>query len=480
MTRIPRAITLLACALMGSVAFAQRILIGADPASATSLDMAFEVANQFEKEFTFQIVLANLTDPTFRQAVQEEGLNVNLEKLNAKDFVRVAADLKSEFAIWISGIRKDGRTESTIEVFKGRGNRSIFKKSNNGYVEGGVNPTESAYASIVRLWVLDLQKDLFKTYRRRESESSTGNQNTGVTVTINPPQNPLGVSSAALQEARKLLDQGLDNQAIQYLYEAIDLFPDDLEIRLMLSEVLLQQNRSDENLALVRSTLLLFPGEISLRIALIQGLLDQGDWDQASLEINEGLARQPENPDLLALSGDWSMMNNRPDRARATYLKVMSLKPTHRHQVGLATAMALDGDVNEAQRLMQGLQGTQPADIDAIYSRFIRIVKRAAPFLAEELREIIRLQRLGTKELQPKMTRLSKQIQGLSVASSAIPVPASRKSAHENRVLAYKLLAQAAGQALLFVQTQDEDLASEAQISLSDAVRRLDELDRTN
>ncbi len=449
---------LLACAL---AAPAQVKLLVADDGDAASQDMAYTVSELFEKDLDVRVVVWSKTDPIVRDAL----LNGLLEALPEKRTIalarRAGEQLGCTYVLWVVGRKVDQKLSTSLEVFRPNSGRAIFRNRSDA-----TNVNANSGLSIAADWSQKLRVDVFKSMARVGQEDAPP-VIPGTTVVENPPPLPQGVSTQFLPEAEKLIAEGRIAEAMSLLFRAVDQSPLDLDLRLALIELLRNQGLGMESNALIESTLVLFPGHVQLRLESVRALLDQGSLDLAQTALNEALVRTPEDPAVWQLNGEYALLRLQGARARAELLRVMAKAPGPRVQQLLALAVALEGDAPEAEHLLN----QTPADSSS-YRRFEQVSTAFAQAGAAELSEILRLKRLGTADLLRRAQLASAKHRAMASVAARFPTPAGTQEPAV-RALAHNLLAQAAGQVVDFVKTGNHDTAGEAEISISDAMRRL-------
>lgn len=460
-----RFVSTLLAGLMTSMAWSQgRVIVAWNPTHVAGEDLAYAFAREMDVEVTLAAVMWSLSDPVLRDAVNFDGLKVNLEKPSREEARRLGSTLKADFVVWIEALRDQEGLAGSIEIFRPGSSRAVWRKSGRSQVIlEGAGPGPSA-ESLARTWIVELSAGVWKSFLKPKGVVV---QPVAPGVEIAPnPQPTASPESEWLGQAAALFKEGKKNEAISLLYGAVDTFPSRLPVRLALLSTLREAGRAEESLRVARATLNLFPEAGSLRREVIQGLLSLGELELASTEINESLARFPDDPDFVILSGDWSLYSGRAERARAQYLRATTLRLDADTSWALATSLAWDGDPVELGTQLAALKEPSASAVE----RARLALKWNLQVLAEDLREAIRLRRIGNAEGAARAMRADKRVRGLGLLMTKL-MP------NENRlVLACNLLQQASGQVLSFTQTGDPDMGDEAQISLADSLRRFRDL----
>lgn len=448
---------------MAIAAEAQVKMLVATDADPVSVDMGYALTESIERDFDVRILVLSPTDPAIREALLEGKLNAVPEKPTAALAREAAQRLGCSYALWVVARRNDQQqVAATVEVFRPNSNRAVFRGRTDA-ADAGTN----SLLSITSDWSRRLETGAFKQYKRvAPTESPLAGPIDSTPVSDNPPPANQGVSSQFIDEASRLRQAGKTDEAVSALYRGTDLAPFDLDIRLALIELLQGMARESEAADVIESTLQLFPGEKKLRHEAVRLLLDRGKIEEAQDALNESLVRDPEDPALWQLSGEFALMRLQGDRARGQFLRVMAQGASPRTQLCLAIAVALEGDSPETEHLLKSAQAETLA-----YRRWLQVSQLFAAQASQELAEVMRLRRLGNANLAQRTQRALQQTRALAIVATRMPVPAGQK-ADQNHALAHNLLAQAAGQVAEFVRTGNDDIAGDAEISISDAMRR--------
>lgn len=436
--------------------------------------LAYFLAEELQTTFVFQPVVWSMTDPIFRQGIYDGILKGDAEKPTMDDARNALKPLRAEFLFWIETDFSNSGRISTLRVFKGESGRPLYeRKLDMGATLGGTNAPDLLEHSTARTWVLDLAKEKFETYRRGGTETLRPADN-GVVYTPEPPVEPAASQEATLTEVEGLVAKGQMMQAREVLYQAIDRAPLSMELRRRLVIMLGEMGEREQAAQEATRALALKPDDLDLRLAVTEGALAEGNYDQALNDVNEVLVRQPDHAQALLMAAEIALYRGDPASARAKFLSVMAKQPSFRAQLGLAVTVAAEGDLPEAERLISTLPNPPATGYDQLVKRLSGATKHFTAGLIKLLQQL--RSSANRPALRPQAELALKQAEAFATLLEKSKLVPSDTKVADRRLLAHKLLTQSAGELLEFARTGDSEMADIAQLSLSDALKRLEEL----
>lgn len=441
-------------------------------------ELAFTMANQLESEFNLKPIVWTLLDPILRDAVTQGTVRADVDKAGVKEVRQAMSALQADFLAVVESSVKDQALQASLKLYRGTGSRPIYEKSLNMAATLGDNAdADLARESTVRTWLIDLRREQFKDFLKTTA-GGANDPSTG--IALSPPTEPMTIRTPeeVLEVANKLVDAREPLDAAISLYEGIDQHPNNIDLRLRLIEVLQLIPRHDLAVIEAKQAVQMAPERIDLRILLARHYIEVRDLDAASAQLNECLARAPQDPAVLLLAGDSAMFKGRLDEAREQYLKAYSAKATPETAMALAITVAASGESAETLRLIDLAKSEDAAIQKALNTRFSIYGRLAVDSLSEAMRNVLLGVRVAV-DRSPHLARAQRAHKGaecLTMLGVRLKPLAGSETLHKKRILAHKLLVQAAGAVLEYARTGNEDIASEAQIGLSDAVRRFNEL----
>lgn len=440
-------------------------------------DIAISIAQEFATVFRMNPIVWSLNDAQFRDAVYNKLAPEDVYEPTQEQMDATARTLRAPFFAIITVKTEQDLIGTMINVYRTGQKRPAWSKTLETKVQvGGVNSRLQAEQALARSWGFELRQGLFKPYIRAV-EVPTPDPNQGTAITPDPttpiprPDNP-DISDVQAR-VQQLVASRQSAEALTVLWEAVDQRPQNLELRRLLISTLIANGPAEEAVEECRRALLLWPGEEAFRLAHIRGLLALERSDEAASELNEALARDPNNLEVIELKGHVALLRGLLAQAREAYMAVLAKEPRAGVQASLALTVALEGDTAEARRLMNTLPPTDPGVTLEVYRRLATGSRQALDRMATELREVLRLGRLqpGTANVINRAQRVFKACEGLNGVLSAARVPDVHKASHDRRVLAQKLLTQASAEILQFTRSGNPDSGDEATLSLGEALR---------
>lgn len=440
-------------------------------------DIAAYFSEELSTNFKFQPIVWAMSDPVFRDYVYDGVIPAEPNPTDAQLF-GTAQKIKAHYVVVISIMPKADLTGSTIQLFKPSGGKPIWQRNvNASVVVAGNTDREQVERSLARSWAIELKTGPFKNDMRGIT-TPIEPIGQGSTITPDPtPVPPVTDRTVIRAQAESYLKSGDSQQAIKYLYQQVDIYPTDPEVRAILVDMLINLGLTSEAEAECAQAISLFPASLSFRYLYASVLLDLGRAEDAANEINEYLARGGDPAAVSEIKGRSALARGDYAGAREAFLGQMAKQPTSTIQALLALTVAFEGDTSEARRLIDTLQLKDDAEFSTVYRRFIAAQTSPMKRIADDLREVLRLSRLqpGVSATVQTAQRAYKSASALSGVLDVLRVPAAFKESHAKRVLAHKLLAQATAQILQFARTGDPEVGDEATISLTEALTTLKE-----
>ncbi|MBS1713733.1 MAG: hypothetical protein JST30_05290 [Armatimonadetes bacterium] len=270
-----------------------------------------------------------------------------------------------------------------------------------------------------------------------------------------------------LEVADWLLADGKAAQAVRLLRAACDARPFDGPLRLHLARTLVQAGLPEEGAVVAAEAAKLNPGDPGAQLACAEAWVASGESGRALAALD--LCRQAlgTTSRFRHVEADVDLLSGDPQKAAAVYAQVAEPRSALR----LAVAYALMG---EPERCAEALKSAPagPVPIDQ-YESIVLFLERALPTLTETLKATVPTAR--TKEGDPAVLasaqRTARLTESMRVLVAGLTAPKRYADSHESRRLAHILLAQAALEALKFVETNDPEIAEEALASLGQAMK---------
>lgn len=474
---------LLGLLILPAIAVAQEpvLLIHQKVPQDSVSDIAIAVAQEFATVFMLNPIVWSYNDPQFRDAIYNQMAPEGVFEPTQEQMEATARSLKAPYWLTILVKSEKDLLGTIISVYRTGQRKPAWTKTLETRAEvGGVNSRIQAEQALARSWGFELRQSLFKDHIRKVVVPDP-NPSEGTITTPDPVTPNVAPDAAALGVQTDTLIAGKQSaEAITLLWEAVDQTPYDLPVRKLLISTLIRIGANTEAADECRRALLIWPGEESFRLAHIRCLLALGEADQAAEELQEAQVRNPDSLEILELKGNISLLRGLYQQARESFMSVLSKEARPAVQASLALTVGLEGDTAEARRLMSTMPPTDDAATADVYARLVAVSRKAIDRLATELREVLRLGRLqpGNQTVVNRAQRVFKSCEGLDGVLETARVPDSHRPSQEQRILAQKLLTQAAAEIFSFSRSGNPETGDEATISLGEALRAYAEAEK--
>ncbi len=462
----------------------QRVAKSSDGMEIIS-DLGVAFAEEVKTALRLNPVSWTLIDPVFRDAAYNGVVNETITDPSDAQFEAGARAFKAPFYVRITVTDQDKMIGTNIQLYKPGVRRPVWQKSLNSAVAvGGVESRIQAEQALARSWVFELRQGALKDFIKT-LDVPTPDVSPGTPITPDPTPEVRPTTGAEVDDLRKRVNESVQNghtaDALTLLWDRVDVFPNDLELRKYLVQTLVTYGSAEQTIEECERALKLWPAELDFRFARIKGFLALGRTEDASNELNEIIARDPENAQIPELRGQVHLLRGLLGPAREAFIQVLATERKPLVQALLALTVGLEGDTAEARRLMETLPPTDEPTNASIYHRLALTSAIAVERLAVELREVLRLGRLqpGAQSVINRAQIAFKSCEGMSGVFATARVPAGKTFSHDHRVLAQNLLNQAAAEILQFVRSGNLDTGDEATLSLGEAMKRFNDAHRS-
>lgn len=436
--------------------------------SATSI--AHFLAAEFDQDGRIAPIVWSLADPVFRAAAESGTIRETVREPAPEDIKDAAQKLKAAYIFVIVEEKKEGALYATLEVFKTGSANPIYKNTRNLVVTVGNRlDWENAARSHAHYWYTTLIEGPFKKLKPRPRPEEDN------TPTIVPAAEVFPTDPKALDTAKTKIQGGDFAGALTVLRDAVDADPTLLEKRMALIQLLTQLRMQEQVASEARRAAVLFPEQAELRLIAVRAWLALDKTEEASVDLNEFLARKSDDASALALLGDLWISRQEPEKAIEPFTKSIEISSSFSARFGRALAHALTGNSAGCTADLAALGTPSPKEIETSYPVAVRSLEGATEHLGAKLREVLQKTRIQSND--PAVVKQAEDAlalaQSLASMTDKISVPPKHQQSHLRRDLAQKLLVQAAGEALAFAKSGDEDLGSDAAISLGDALNQM-------
>ena len=445
------------------------------------------LAEAFDEDGRLNPIAWTIMDPIFRSAVAsklvKESTNPDLQTV-----LDGAEKLKADYVLVCTVFRKDTQLYGRLRLFKKgqeiwkdpsdaanatEGARILTVESNNRFDLS--NSLRGAASTWSQLMFAEPLKGLAP---RQRIETPPVEPGIKPNIPDAPPVTKVD-NRELMTQVMKLLATGKTAEAIATLRDAVDAEPLDAERRKALANALATAGLNETAAGEARRAAELFPDQADLRTQAARFWMAAGKIDEANLDLNEAVARNPESVETRMLLGEVALSKLQIEAAIAHMDFVLSKAPNADalFKRSLAKAMNDDGegskkDLDEAVRL--GL-GKDPLEVRSQYSTAIRVSAAALGEMTVAMRTLFQRARanFGSKEVRDDRKVLAGRCQALVALFGVVGVPPVHKNSQGRLVLALKLLDQALSELGSYLDSGTDDVMGDATITLGEAIKTL-------
>lgn len=484
MIRLRRIIAPLALLALASFGFAiPKALIIQGAAGAQTENgpvlLGDALAQALEEDGKLDPVVWSDADPVFRAALLDGRVKGSATNPTAEDVQAAAKALGCDYVIRVDVVLKGTSVSGHIDLMKGP--QSVWTdteamdphRSSSGDLDNAVR-------SVARTWVVHMSAGPLKKFVSEPHPPSAPPPAQGQAPTVGAtadPVHPQPDSSKALAEAQTLIAGKKLSEATITLREAIDASPLDAKLRIALIDVLRQMGRKSEAADEATRASLLIPDSSELRALAAQSFIDTGQSAQAEAQLNEALARNPDDVATRTMIADMDLSALKAQAALEHIDAALKKAPSRDLTFRRATADALLGDgpgvsndLNQANQLTNWT-GSE----DETYTRCMRALDNGLDQEIGDLRSLV--QRATVKRTDPDVAKEIDDQTAVLKARQALlsgwTPPSAHKTSHGKRVLALNLLSEFLSGLKSFLSDGSEDTLGDANINLGEAVKQL-------
>lgn len=432
-------------------------------------------------------VLWSAFDAVTSAAMKELGWETLPDKPSEAQLWRMAGTIKAQYLILcrahlVTGLgspqkgqgSQESPVQARIELYSVSARRLLWSEDSTLVVfrEGKVDQEATALA-LAGSWTAKMFSGPLK-------DAGGGERTVGPpTAPAVPYAPPRSLAVEPLESGKQALQEGLLEEAIDLLRDAVDADPLNLEARLALVEAFRRSGRFflavDEALRAYK----LLPGETRLLLAGAQCLSEGGKLDRALELVREVLSKDKDHAGAYALLGDLLVGNLDFSGAISAYTRALEISPEPETFFRRAQAYALAekfdlsmADLSEAQK--RGLS-EEPEAVRVRYERTVLVVSTIFQSFGTEIRNLLAEAKTepNNATLRGRVEALITRLNAFSRYWSAIDPPEKHRNSHERRALACNLLIQSAWALDRFLKHQEPVSHSDAFLLQIEAMREL-------
>lgn len=163
---------------------------------------------------------------------------------------------------------------------------------------------------------------------------------------------------------RATVQLGDHDAGLEYLRQAMSASPDNLQARLSMASAYVSMGRGAEAVEILES---LPEGAIEEKrreVLILIAKLDRENPDDAQAQLEELLAKSPDDVFIISLAGSYYASVGRIDEARARYERILQLEPDNRTaKVNLMRMDETSGDFSRSRALFEKAYQEDPTDL---------------------------------------------------------------------------------------------------------------------
>jgi|GEM_PF-2756712 len=456
-------------------------------------------------------IVWSMADQRFRKIAEDRNFPLSLEAPVQSEIVNVSRAVGAEYTLVVWAMRQGTTVRPVCTLYRNPGFRVIWRygdwerrmapffvgenvplneeelqKFKNTYGEevrefsasmAGRDPDwDSTSRTIARTWAHLIRQGPFEKLplspKRLLPEADPG-----TTVPL-----PIGVTlpdeQGGIAGVEALLEKGQTELAIVQLRDLIDREPFEDSYRMKLTQILAQ-----ENLFIEAAREAIRGAQVSNKSVPFYQIgaknwLRAGSMDQARDALNNVLARGGQNRDVEYMMGQYYLRTADYTQSIEWYSKAIRQGPTPEIVYERAVAFAFAGQPEACLNDLASLVDLPAERLTISYEMMVEVCEDQLEGIGVRLSDRIPLIRIhkDDAELVAHLARDHQMAKGLSALMDMTPIPPQFKNSHESRQLAHKLLFQSTTEIFEFATTRKEDLATEGQMSLREAMKLLPQI----
>lgn len=282
-----------------------------------------------------------------------------------------------------------------------------------------------------------------------------------------------------LKTVMALLAKGDHASAITLMRDAVDAAPLDTERRKVLVDVLMSAGYYEESAKQARRAATILENPVPMFIAAAKAWMAADKLDEAQADLKEAVARDPESPSVRSLMGQVSLKDGNYADAERHLSAALAKGDEPETLFFRSLTFALMGEGGKARADLEKAKtlgfGSATLGQKSLYGPSISLVGAASYRCGTDLRELITKikQKPYEKSHADSLDALRVRSDSLQLFLKELPPPDKHVTSHGERTLAVKFLIEAVAETESFLKNGDEDVLSDALISLGEGLKRL-------
>jgi Tfp pilus assembly protein PilF len=433
------------------------------------------MANELDKSGRVTSIVADVTDPIYRQAMIDGKVPELKGALSERQSQEISQKLGTTFLFYIKAAPTAGRLAAEGTLVKA--GRPLWKERQTiGMSIGEKNDVDGASMSLASTWTSKLLAGPLKSLEPKPlvetpvADPGIVKPNLDPTPPVNVP-NPTAWK-APIDEAMAKNDQW---GAVSLARAAVDMMPDQLDRRRALIDVLVKVGRpviaADEAARVAGWA----PMPAEWRVLAAKAYLSANEPSKAREQLNEAVAREPDAPETRRLLAEIAILEMQPIVA-TEHLDVAIhrdddpdgyvLRAVARAMIGGADGLVIDW--KQAKRT-PGFVST--ARYGFAYTALDRVTVLDITQTKDLLARCV-VSRLAPQNAEDR-DQLEKRVRARLAYLGETGVPDSNKKSFERFSLAQRVLIQCLQSISEYLESGDAETATDARINLGEALKQV-------
>jgi tetratricopeptide (TPR) repeat protein len=446
-----------------------------------NLAVANYIAGEMDELAKLEAVVWSLTDPILRAATTAGKISYK-ETISQAEADAIAKKLGAEYLLIAQARRDAGSYRGKVELF--RSGKSIWKDEQNLAVKSeSSSDTDSSLRSLARSLVLRMNSEAFKglpSQKATVTPALTEGQ-APVQVAVPRPTQPVKKDNGPLlRNVESLIGSQKTANAIALLRDAVDSDPLDVELRLALGNALLNIDPSTAAME-ARNAAGVLPESAELRVLAARAWMRAGKPDEAQTDLNEAMARNPDGSVTRILLGEIGVAQLKPERSLDHLNQAIKAEDSSYARFLRAFAYALAGSADAMKADLDQVAKFEPkptpAEIQRRYDFAADVLDRSIQLDSNAVRALVQraIVKPNDKEVLDAVDLARRQIRSRGTFAESLGVPTAFKRVQEQRLLAYKLMAQSLTDLLGYMAGGGDESLTDSRINLGEAIRNASE-----
>ncbi len=335
------------------------------------------------------------------------------------------------------------------------------------------------FKTLAQTWSDLMAGDPLKNLKARPRTDGQVPVEGNVVKVPDPTPPPKLDNTELLKKVMAMLAKGETASAITLMRDAVDTAPLDLERRKVLVEVLMSAGYYEESARQARRAASIIENPATMFVAAAKAWLAADKLDEAQADLKEAVTREPESPLVRSLMGQVSLKAGDYEGAERHLSASLEKGDEPEALFFRSLTYALIGEGGKARADLEKAKslgfGSASLTQKSLYGPTVNVVSTAGYKCGGDLRDLIQKVKLKPydKSHTEALDALRVRSDSLQLFLKELPPPDKHVTSHGERSLAIKFIVEAVALTESFLKDGDEDVLSDALISLGEGLRRM-------